>query len=81
MKIWFECSGMWVCEEDSYPVKFGVNWYKHVPGNPKYFKPWFGFSVVLCGFKKVLVFNFVNDYKAYNAKINYRWHNRWRKKK
>ncbi len=71
MKIWFEKCLNYTTDSDC-PVNLGLYWYKHIVLNKK-FKPWHGFSVVFHLIKWTIVFNFVDDYEAYQAKMIYRW--------
>jgi hypothetical protein len=71
MKIWFDYCLNFTTDSDT-PVKLGINWYRHINTSRK-LKSWFGFTVVMHLFKYTVSVNFVDDFKAYNAKINLRF--------
>ena len=71
MKIWFENCHNFTTDSDC-PVQLGLYWYKHRNFHKK-FKSWRGFSVVFHFFKWSVTFNVVDDFKAYEYKMNYRW--------
>jgi len=75
MKAWFSWCHMFYYDEDSYPTKFilGINWYRHQPFSSKKFKSWRGFTVVFYVIKYQVSFHFVDDYAAYEYRMNYRF--------
>jgi len=70
MKIWFSYCWNFTSDSDS-PVKVGINWYRHINTNPK-FKSWRGLTVIVHFFKWTYTMNAVDDYDAYDKKINYK---------
>jgi len=68
MKIWFESCINYTKDSDC-PVQLGLNYFKHNHTNPK-FRSWRGFSVVVHFFKWTVILNYVDDFDAYDRKIN-----------
>lgn len=73
MKIWFEHCINYTTTSDC-PVKLGLDWYRHKKAKHKLFKYWNGFSITCHFFKWTITLNYVDDFEAYNARINYRRH-------
>jgi hypothetical protein len=72
MKLWFETCHNFTTDSDC-PVQLGLHWYKHVCTTNNKFKSWRGFSIVCHFFKWSITFNAVDDFKAYDYRMNYRW--------
>lgn len=68
MRCWFSYCLNYSYDSDT-AVDVGVHWYKHKNTHPKY-KSWFGFTVTFYLLKYLINFTFVNDYNAYDTKIN-----------
>jgi hypothetical protein len=74
-KAWFETCMMNFGEpwgDEEYPVKFGINWFKHGKQISKRFKSWNGVTIQVYLLKYQISFNFVDDREAYNFRMNYR---------
>lgn len=69
MKLWFDYCGNFTLDGDT-PVQLGLHWYKHKKSHSK-FKSWRGFTVQLHFFKWSFNVNFVDDFEAYDRRINY----------
>lgn len=50
-------------------VKFGIGWYRHHTNHP-----WFGFSVQFYLYFWVFHITYVDNFKAYDERVNYRKH-------
>lgn len=72
MKIWLENCLNYTTISDC-PVKLGLDWHKHRSIESKLFKNWNGFSMVLHFFKWSITLNWVDDYEAYDYKMNFRY--------
>lgn len=73
MKIWMTKCQMWDCDDCGgmkFKIQFGLDWYKHAKPNRK-FKPWTGYTIALLFFKWYITLNYVDDYDAYDKKINW----------
>lgn len=74
MKAWFSWCHMFPdLEEGGYNVKFGIDWYRHKSLVNKRFRGWRGFSIIFYLIKYQITFNIVDDYEAYEYRVNYRW--------
>ena len=72
MKAWFDiCQNFTLGDSETTPVLLGFSCNKHFCGNPKYFKPWRGWSAYLHFFKWTLQFTIVSDYDAYHRRMYY----------
>jgi len=74
MKIWFD-----YCDLNSYftdtDVKLGIGWYKHHPSNK-----WRGLTVHFYALNWMVSLNYVNDYKAYKKRMDFRYSDYLKKK-
>lgn len=62
-------------DDNDYPVKLGIHWYRHKSQENKKlgFKKWKGFTVVFYLIWWQLHFTWVNDYKAYKYRMDFRY--------
>lgn len=65
MKAWFEFTYSYLFKEENLYLGFG--YYKHGEHHN-----WKGFTIQFFLFQWVFVFNYVNNYKEYDKRIN--WH-------
>jgi hypothetical protein len=65
MKLWFGYCKLY--SDDWGDVKFGIGWYRHSKNHK-----WFGFTVALYLLYWRVQANFVDNYKEYDKRINYR---------
>lgn len=73
MKLWFEHFGNYTLERyyEYIPIQLGLSYHKHIFIGNKKFKGWKGVTITLFFFKWVVTMSCVDDYKAYDYKINY----------
>jgi len=74
MKIWFDNCRIWDCDEcglSNFKIQFAINWYRHAKPYSKKFKPWTGYTFCLLFFKWYITLNYVNDFDAYDRKVNH----------
>ena len=62
-------------------VNLGVSWYKHTPLATKRFKAWRGFTVTFYLIWWQFHITIVSDYKAYRARMDFRFSNYIRESK
>lgn len=65
MRLWFENCYSWLYEEEN--VYFAVTYAKPHPNHP-----WKGFTLSMHLYKWILLFNYVDNYEAYDCVINQR---------
>ena len=74
MKIWMTQCEMWDCDDCGgfkFKIQFAINWYKHATPYSKKFKPWKGYTISVLFFKWYITLNYVDDYDAYDKKVNW----------
>jgi len=69
MKIFFS----WCHLFDDVDVKLGIDWYRHKCLDTKRFPAWKGFTIVFYLIRRQLTVNWVNNYKNYRNRIDYRY--------
>jgi len=67
-------------DDHGYQIKLGINWYKHCPVVNRRFKGWKGLTITFYLIKWQFHFTVVDDYKAYQHRMNYKSNDRLRNK-
>jgi hypothetical protein len=68
VKIWFDYCGLKGYMDDDSHVKLGIGWYGHSPDHK-----WRGFTIQFYLYRWLVNFTFVDNWKEYDKRINYRW--------